>query len=64
MQKRLKPGMSDPNKRYDRENGNSLTVKIRKFCTGLIILLSLGNIFHLIFFITDENYGKVKNMWT
>jgi hypothetical protein len=35
------PGMSDPNKRYDRWNGNSRTVKITFFHTGQIILPSL-----------------------
>jgi hypothetical protein len=56
-------GMSDPNKWYDRRNGNSHTVKITFFRTGLIILPSLGKLFHLIYFpkiFTDENDGKVK----
>jgi hypothetical protein len=44
-------GMSDPNKRYDRQNGNSRTVKIKFFCTGLIILLYLGKLVRLNFFV-------------
>ncbi len=39
-------GMSDPNK----WNCNSCTVKITFFQTGLIILPSLGKLFHLIYF--------------
>jgi hypothetical protein len=46
----LLPGMSDPNKRYDRRNGNSCTVKITFFRTGQIILPSLGKLFRLIYF--------------
>jgi len=42
--------MSDPNKRYDRWNGNSHTIKITFFHTGLITLLSLGKLFRLIYF--------------
>ncbi len=45
--------MSDPNKWYNRQNGNSRTVKITFFCTGLI-----KKIF------TIENDGKVKNRQT
>jgi hypothetical protein len=63
LAKVLKAGMSNPNKRYDRQNGNSHTVKITKFHTILILLPSLGKIFHLIFFII-ENDGKVKNRLT
>ena len=44
------PGMSDPNKQYDRRNGNSRTVKITFLHTGLIILPSLGKLFRLIYF--------------
>ena len=51
--------MSDPNKWYDRQNGNSRTVKITFFRTSLIILPSLGKLF-VQFFFTDENDGKVK----
>jgi hypothetical protein len=43
-------GMSNPNKQYDRQNGNSRTVKITFFCTGQIILPSLGKLFRLIYF--------------
>jgi hypothetical protein len=43
----LQPGMSDPNKRYDRQNGNSRTVKLTFFNTGLIILPYLGQLFRL-----------------
>jgi hypothetical protein len=49
-QHEYKSGMSDPNKWYNRWNGNSRTVKITFFRTGLIILLSLGKLFCLIYF--------------
>jgi len=42
--------MSSPNKRYDRQNRNSRTVKITFFHTGLIILQSLAKLFRLIYF--------------
>jgi hypothetical protein len=49
-QHEYKSGMSDPNKPYNRRNGNYRTVKITFFCTGLIILLSLGKLFCIIYF--------------
>ncbi len=57
-------GMSDPNKRYDRRNGNSCTVKITFFLYWSNYLTVFGqtfpsNLFYQSF--TDEKGGKVKN---
>ncbi len=52
--------MSNPNKRYDRRNGNSRTVKITYFYTGQIILQSLGKLFRLIFF--PKFYRKERRL--
>jgi hypothetical protein len=61
-------GMSDPNKFYNRRNGNSRTVKITFFHTGLInYLTNFGQNFPSDLFsqsFTDENDGKVKNRRT
>jgi len=43
--------MSNPNKHDDRQNGNSRTVKMTFFLTGLIILPSLGKLVCLNFFV-------------
>ncbi len=56
-----KSGMSDPNKWHDRKNGNSRTVKVTFFHTGLIIVFP-SNLFSKSF--TDKNDGKAKYMLT
>ncbi len=42
-------GMSNPNNRYLKWNGNPRTARIPKIRTGLILLLYLGKIFRPIF---------------
>jgi hypothetical protein len=56
-------GMSDPNKRYDRQSGNSRTVKIKFFLYRSNYLTVFGQTCSFKFFcfvFTDENDGKVK----
>jgi hypothetical protein len=55
-------GMSDPNKWYDRRNGNSHTAKIQKIHLTILGKDFSSNLFSQSF--TDKNHGKVKNRRT